>query len=610
MVTVELQTAQRGGVILDNLPRIIQALWLLVRISIVWLAFHGMGTFTSKYIICSRIKSAIPKLVIGILVYIILTFLLSQLNMLTRNILPFLVIIPAIYGALIIRRTAANVFLKPELPYWITVPAAALLLVFLLSSIFHSVVPHAMVDPLITYAVQPDKWIDAGGMYFLSETEFSFFPLLGEMLAVWPASLSAGRLDQLSILQLFQMSLLIGSFIIASKTAGLKVVGYLLALIVCVSSPILVKWGSWAKIDMTALFFVTAALSETLRKWLICDNCRISMLVWFLFGLSVATKLTAVFVLCAVLPFLLTSIRWKDGWRSYYLPGFALMMIVPGIFALRNYLITGEPFYPSHFPGFSTVDRWTFECVPCLNAVRSYGHASIFANLFSLFKSWGFPGLLFLTGCVYEILGKRRKAILLLISVMIYAVISCIVFNPTQWGAKYAIFFLPVMAVTGLYFLRDRMKIILIILLPLIVITSSTVGRIEFIYRFVSNPAPLEFEGNDYPSVLPLHLWMNENLPEGSRVLSMWRPERYFSDHEIIVAQNHPDGIELFLNNSLEDELEILDRMDVQYIYFLMDDPLPENLEEHVELFTVIGPDERIRPVISVSGSLLCEYCD
>lgn len=581
-----------------------------MRIAVVWLAFHGMGTFTHKYIFRDRIKNAIPKLVIGILAYIVLTFLLSLLNMLTRNILPFLVIIPAIYGALIIRRAAGNDFLKHELPYWITVPGAALLLVFLLSSVFHSIIPHGMVDPLITYAVQPDRWLDAGGMYFLSETEFSFFPLLGEMLAVWPASLSAGRLDQLSILQLFQMSLLIGSFIIASKMAGLKNVGYLLALTVCVSSPILVKWGAWAKTDMTALFLMTAALAEILRKWLVCDDRRISLLTWFLLGLSVATKLTAVFVLCAVLPFILTSVKWKEGWRNYYLPGFALMVIVPLIFALRNYFITGEPFYPSHFPGFSSVDRWTFECVPCLSAARAYNHTTIFVNLFSLFKSWGFPGLLFIAGCVYEIHGKRRKAIFLLFPVMIYAVISCIVFNPTQWGAKYAIFFLPVMAATGLYFLRDRMKIVLIILLPLIVITSSVLSRIEFIYGFSTNPAPLEFEGNDYPPALSLQLWMNENLPEGSRILSMWRPERYFSDHVIIVAQNHPDGIELFLDNSLEDELEILDRLDVQYIYFLMDDPLPENLEDHVELFSAIGPDKCIRPVISVSGSLLCEYCD
>ncbi len=605
-----MQTAQKGGVILDNLPRIIQALWLLVRISIIWLAFHGMGTFAHKYIIRSRINSSIPKLVVGILAYILLTFLLSQLNMLTRGILPFLVIIPAIYGALIIHRTASFDFLKSELPYWITVPAAALLLVLLLSSIFHSVLPHGMVDPLITYAVQPDRWLDAGGMYFLSETEFSFFPLLGEMLAVWPASLSAGRMDQLSMLQLFQMSLLTGSFIVAAKVAGLKAAGYLLALIVCLSSPILVKWGSWAKIDMTVLFLITAALAEIFKKWLICDDKRISMLTWFLLGLSVATKLTAVFVLCAILPFLLTSIRWKDGWRNYYLPGFILMMIVPLIFALRNYFITGEPFYPSHFPGFSTVERWTFEYVPCLYAVRSYGNASIIVNMFWLFKSWGFPGLLFLAGCVYETAGKRRKVISLLISVMIYAVISCILFDPVEWGAKYAILFLPVMAVSGLYFLRDRMKIVFIVLLPLIMITSSIIGRIEFICRFAANPDTLEFEGNDYPPALPLQLWMNENLPDGSRILSMWRPERYFSDHVIIVAQNHPDGIELFLDNSLEDELEILDRMDVQYIYFLMDDPLPENLEEHVELFDAIGPDERISPVITISGSLLCEYRD
>lgn len=545
------------------------------------------------------------------LAFILLTLVFSPLSLLTRTVLPFIIAISSVYGVLLIHRNEDFKTFKKVLPLWLLLPAAVLLLVMIISAFFHAAIPHGMVDPLITYAVQPDRWLDAGGMYFLSETKFSFFPLIGEMLAVWPASLASGRLDQLCILQLFQMTLLMGSFLLITRALKLGKGGILTALLICFSTPILIKWAAWAKTDMTALFLYTAALSLILRRWIIEHRDHVPYLAWFLLGLSLATKWTAVTAVFAVTPLIVLSGYSRGKRLSYYAAGIALLTAVPLVFALRNYLITGEPFYPMFsIPGFSVKAQWAFESVQKLVEIRRRTGAGIVENIVALFRSWGIPLAVFTAGSVYAMFHKDRKIKVLILMVALYTVACIIAFNPLEWGSKYAIILLPAMTGIGLYYLRNRNVILLSVLVPIVFLTSSIFQRSEFIYGFATNNEPLRFEGRDHPPTLQLHLWMNENLPEGSRVLSLWRPERYFSDHEIIVAQNHWEGIGLFTNNSVDEEYEILQRLGVDFIYFYNEDPLPGDLEETVNLLEVWDSDERFLPIGIIGGYLLCEIED
>ena len=592
---------------LTNSPRILQFFWLAVRVSLVWLAFHGLGSFVSKRFSIKGFGTAIPAFVSGMLLFALLTPLLSTAGLLTRTVLPIILALSALYGFLLIYRKTTAGFFKFEIPLWLAIPSAVLLLIHLLSDLFHAALPHGMVDPLITYAVQPDRWLDAGSMYFLSETQFSLFPLIGEMLAVWPASLAHSRVDQLVILQLFQMSLLVATFTTAVRINGLKKSALLAALLVGLSSEILVNWGAWAKVDMTALFFVTVALAELFRCYNSSER-RISLFVWFLLGLSFSVKYTAVLAVIAVFPFLLLFGRREYYWKKNLFYGILLLISIPVVFAMRNILITGEPFYPFQFPVFHANESWMKETISSITAVKHHGSAGFFQNIISLFKSWSIAGILFLAGIFSSAIRRSNRYLIPILVVVIYSILCCFAFNPLSWGAKYAILLFPLMTVAGLFWLRNHLKVTLGALTVLLLLTSSVIGRLEFIADFVTDSTPLSFRPHDYPPAMPLQLWMNENLPEGSRLLSLWRPERYFSDHEVIVAQNHPDGIELFFDDDLEDELSILDRMEVDYVYFQSADPLPDNLEEKVALLEAVSEEGPLKPVIEVSGLLLCSY--
>jgi hypothetical protein len=55
---------------------------------------------------------------------------------------------------------------------------------------------------------------------------------------------------------------------------------------------------------------------------------------------------------------------------------------------------------------------------------------------------------------------------------------------------------------------------------------------------------------------LPAVMWMNHNLPEGSRILCFRTRHRYLSDHELVVVERHPLTARLFLQNSAAAEIE------------------------------------------------------
>jgi hypothetical protein len=113
----------------------------------------------------------------------------------------------------------------------------------------------------------------------------------------------------------------------------------------------------------------------------------------------------------------------------------------------------------------------------------------------------------------------------------------------------------------------------------------------------------LDFRPPDTVAVKPLQEWCNYNLPAGSRLLSMWKRERYFSDHDIIVIENHPLGRRLFLAESIEKEIELLGLMDIDYVYYQTSDPMPGDLENSMKfLFS-----DKLENITEVGGFTLCK---
>jgi len=104
-------------------------------------------------------------------------------------------------------------------------------------------------------------------------------------------------------------------------------------------------------------------------------------------------------------------------------------------------------------------------------------------------------------------------------------------------------------------------------------------------------------------------MWLNSYLPESSVILSLHEEKRYFCDHHVYVGWRHPATMELYADNSLEDELEILNSLSVDYVTFYRTDPVISSMENRLMILDHIGENGILEPFVRVSGDfLVCRY--
>jgi len=158
----------------------------------------------------------------------------------------------------------------------------------------------------------------------------------------------------------------------------------------------------------------------------------------------------------------------------------------------------------------------------------------------------------------------------------------------------------------------------------LIVLFNPIVQRARFLASFTFTRTPLQFDTNTYRSPRLIQQWANEHLPEGSRLLSLFSAERYFSDFEIICARTYPRARGLFLVEGLENELEILHSLGITHAFFDEEDPMevkllslnywapPDSapdLAGELDILANVGDDKALVPMETVDGFLICRVC-
>lgn len=180
----------------------------IIRVGIVWVAFYGAGHVVERILPVRKLFRLLPKEISGALFLILLEIPLSILGIMNRTITPILLLLFSFLGMLLLVKKVRNLEKSKNKNIIQLIGLIALIAVAILNLTYASMPNLLFDDPLITYAVQPDRWLNSGRIHWLEETTFSGFPLTYEMMAVWPASLSSDRIDQLSVLQVFQMTLL------------------------------------------------------------------------------------------------------------------------------------------------------------------------------------------------------------------------------------------------------------------------------------------------------------------------------------------------------------------------------------------------------------------
>ncbi len=575
-----------------------------------WFSVYGIGDIVRHYF--KRTGYKLPASFAGIVSLLALSLPLSLIGIFSRPVLTAFLLTGALIKIVTLVRN------KQDFPRFKMSGIHGLILLaiagfILVTNTMRASEPQTNPDALTAYAVQPDRWLTSGRIYYIEDSKFSGLPSTGEILAAWPASLSSSRTDQLSLLQVFQMSMLLFSAIAAWKILGRGKNALLITVIACMATSMLAGWASLPKIEMTLLYFSTVAICLLYRGYINKER-PFDPVPFLAMGLALGTKLTAYVLLPSFLLFAIASPTYRK--LKNVLIWSAVLAAIPLAFAVRTMMHTGALFYPHSTSFFKADEDHILLEVPEITELARENaapndllvnteHVSLFVNISELISSWGLPAFVFLLGLASLAMRRRLHDVLLpLAAVLIYCLIASVVFNPLRWGAKYAFLMSPFMAAIGTRWTEELVfpRISFYVFLLVVVLTSSLQPRFGYVLSFPGMSSSLDFRPPNIVMVKALHEWCNDNLPEGSRLLSMWKRERYFSDHSVIVIENHPLGRRLFLVETLEEEMDLLQRMGIDFIYFQTSDPMPGDLEYCIQVLQ----SDRLEYVIEISGFTLC----
>jgi hypothetical protein len=574
------------------MPRLAGALMVMARILLLWAAFHGAGAILDR--LARRIPGSreLPRVVPGMLAFLLASFPLSLLGLLDGMLLSALILAAGIHGCVLLAGPALSALKGLRRPLPLEAVLAILLCILIPSTVFRASKPQDHSDPLITYAVQPDRWLESGRITFLEETRFSAMPLLGETLALWPAAMAFDgpsgtadapgwlrrQMDRLSLLQVFQMSLLLASVLTASRMLRTGTGGTLLALVAVTGSGMLAGWGSLAKVDMTLAFLVTASLAPLAAR-VLGRGGDPGAWPFILFGAALATKLTA----WLLLPVLFAMHLACSGWRPARLTGGILLMTpLPAAYAVRTLVHTGSLLYTGPLSLPRAGGMWSWTSVPALDAFSARTDPGLPANLADLSLAWDYPLVLLALGFASRALARENRGGRILVASCFAAwmLICAVTLVPASWGAKYTLMVLPLMAAAGAaWWPRGWRGLLMGLGVAGAVAASAELGpRARFIAGFTASERPLGYDTDTYLSPRDLHVWANANLPPGSRLLSLFSGERYHSRFPVICARTHPYARRLFLAGDLGEELQVLEDLGITHVCFTAGDPMGMNL--------------------------------
>ncbi len=599
----------------------------VVRVMIVWSAFYTVGYFLWNPLRVNHFLPLLPRELLGVFALSCLAVILSIFGVMTRGVLGVIVMVLAIPGFFLVFHR----FLELARSWERSLFGAFFLLffIFIVSlNVFYASLPNLQFDdPLITYAVQPDRWLNAGRIFWLHETAFSGFPLTYEIAALWPASLSTDRVDQISVLQVFQMSILILALFRTMQLIRAKRELRIPVATIVMMCTMLLYWCSLAKNDTLAVLFCSLSLAAAIRE--LEEHGTKPWTSWFLMGAALGTKQTAILVL---IPFIiLTWKRFFTGSVSSKLISLIAIAIIPGVFAIRTASVTGSPVYPYKSLDILVHDEWRRLPLPQeivelndrASAVYESSEYGLLKHVGIFLTSMEGIFLLLLAGISYSLIHKNRD-VWMVLPLLLYFIVAFILFWPPWWGAKYSILIYPFTGILGAKLLcgtkqssKWTLALVAMIsfIIPGFVIGSSMV--LPFKYRSTIAISILESEWDDESEYSHLcnvspeekaNLWLNSYEQEPCRILSLFEEKRYFSNHEVYVGWRHPLTQPIYLENTLEEECEILNNLGIKYVTFNRINPLPGELEDKVELLRYIGTDNVLEPVVVFSGYLVARY--
>lgn len=220
--------------------------------------------------------------------------------------------------------------------------------VFFCTELFLNFTPPISRDALIHHLAVPKLWLNHGGFYEIPWAEYSYYPMyinLSYLVCLYFKNDIAPKFIHLAF------GLGTGWLIYLYLKQKFDRNWALLGMAIFITTPVVIWLSTSAYIDLGMTFFTTMSVL-TFVKW---RDSEYSQLKWlfissFCMGMAIGSKYNALIAWSIInLILILSYVRDTNkqiGALQYGIMFFVITALVASPWYLKNYLLTGNPFYP------------------------------------------------------------------------------------------------------------------------------------------------------------------------------------------------------------------------------------------------------------------------
>jgi len=256
----------------------------------------------------------------------------------------------------------------------------SIILMFLGIELVLNLTPPISRDALIHHLAIPNLWLKHGGFYEIPWADYAYYPM---------------NIDLLFLVCLYFKNDIAPKFIHMAFGTGIGLLVYiylkkrmghnwgLLGAVIFITTPIVVWLSTSAYIDLGMTFFTTASIM-TFIKW---RDSEYKKLNWFLIssfcmGMALGSKYNAL-IAWFILNLILMYSYVRDTHRQmatlqYGIMFFVVAVLVASPWYLKNYLQTGNPFYPLFESFFQSLHHQPVQEILHRQAIEKTGQVSFF----------------------------------------------------------------------------------------------------------------------------------------------------------------------------------------------------------------------------------------
>jgi hypothetical protein len=252
--------------------------------------------------------------------------------------------------------------------------------VIFLTEFILNLTPPISRDALIHHLAIPKLWIKHGGFYEIPWAEYAYYPM---------------NIDLLYTVCLYFKNDIAPKFIHLAFGIGTSLLIYhylkqkfsrnwgLIGLLIFITTPVVVWLSTTAYVDLGMTFFITGSVlafiiwrdSEYSKtRWILISSCCM--------GIAVGSKYNALIAWFIVNLMLILSYvrdtRRQTGALQYGILFFFITILVASPWYLKNYLQTGNPFYPLFNSIFKSLSHHSVQEVVVGQTIKKTGQIGFF----------------------------------------------------------------------------------------------------------------------------------------------------------------------------------------------------------------------------------------